>query len=123
MLNLELLYLTNQATQDQTDSEKLKNLEIERGIAMTEYYSRVYKDQYTPAHVDARTEIEKEQDTLESMIESKREATEVARKEAEALMKQTVPALQQLRSARQKILSIQERQLQAEKQLKAAQED
>ena len=117
------LYLTNQATQDQTDSEKLKNLAIERGIAMTEYYSRVYKDQYTPAHVDARTEIEKEQDTLESMIESKREATEVARKEAEALMKQTVPALQQLRSARQKILSIQERQLEAEKQLKAAQED
>ena len=117
------LYLTNQATQDQTDSEKLKNLAIERGIAMTEYYSRVYKDQYTPAHVDARTEIEKEQDTLESMIDSKREATEVARKEAEALMKQTVPALQQLRSARQKILSIQERQLEAEKQLKAAQED
>jgi hypothetical protein len=117
------IYGVTQATEDQVDVEKLKNLEIQRGIAMTEYYSRVYKDQYTPAHIDARTEIEKEQDTLESMIESKREATEVARKEAEALMKQTVPALQQLRSARQKILSIQERQIEAEKQLKAAQED
>lgn len=117
------IYGVTQATEDQVDSEKLKNLEVQRGIAMTEYYSRVYKDQYTPAHIDARTEIEKEQDTLESMIESKREATEVARKEAEALMKQTVPALQQLRSARQKILSIQERQIEAEKQLKAAQED
>ena len=117
------IYGVTQATEDQVDSEKLKNLAIQRGIAMTEYYSRVYKDQYTPAHIDARTEIEKEQDSLESMIDSKREATEVARKEAEALMKQTVPALQQLRSARQKILSIQERQIEAEKQLKAAQED
>ena len=117
------LYGTSKATKEQEAREKAKNIAIERGIAMTEYYSRVYKDQYTPAHVDARTEIEKEQDTLESMIESKREATEVARKEAEALMKQTVPALQQLRSARQKILSIQERQIEAEKQLKAAQED
>ena len=111
------------ATKDQEAQEKAKNIALQRGIAMTEHYSRIYKEQYTPAHVDARTEIEKEQDTLESMIESKREATEVARKEAEALMKQTVPALQQLRSARQKILNIQERQLEAEKALKKAQED
>ena len=106
-----------------TKEEKALEIQQQRNAAMAEHYANVYKQSYIPVSIDARTEIEKEQDTLESMIETKREATEVARKEAEALMKETVPALQQLRSARQKILSIQERQIEAEKALKKAQEE
>ncbi len=106
-----------------TKEEKALEIQQQRNAAMAEHYARIYKQSYIPVSIDARTEIEKEQDQLESMIETKREATEVARKEAEALMKETVPALQQLRSARQKILSIQERQIEAEKALKKAQEE
>jgi len=114
---------TSSYLQEQEAREKAKNIALQRGIAMTEYYSRIYKDQYTPAHVDARTEIEKEQDMLTNLISEQQEATRVAKEEAEAIQKDLLPNLSSLLSARDRITSILDREKAATKALQSAKED
>ena len=114
---------TSAALEEQEAREKAKNIAIQRGIAMTEYYSRIYKDQYTPAHVDARTEIEKEQDMLTNLISEQQEASRVAREEAEAIQKDLIPSLSSLQSARSSITAILDREKSATRALQQAKED
>ena len=84
----DALQFTSFAVQQETDAEKALNIQQQRSAAMVEHYAKIYRQQYTPAHVDARNEIEKEEDMLQDMIKTTQEASRVAREEAEAIYKE-----------------------------------
>ena len=115
--------IVTDATEEYTDKEKAKNKQVFYGAAMAEHYSKIYRAQFTPAHVDARTEIEKEEDMLQEMIRTQQEATRVAKEEAEAIQKDLLPNLSSLLSARDRITAILDREKAATNDLKRAKED
>ena len=115
--------LVTDQTEEYTDKEKLKNIEQQRSAAMAEHYAKIYRAQFTPAVVDARTAIEKEDDMLKEMIKTTQEASRVAREEAEAIQKDLLPNLNSLLSARDRITAILDREKSATKALQRAKED
>ena len=115
--------LVTDATKDYTDKEKIKNIEQQRSADMAEHYAKIYRAQFTPAIVDARNEIEKEDDMLKEMITTTREASRVAKEEAEAIQKDLLPNLNSLLSARDRITAILDKEKSATKALQRAKED
>jgi len=115
--------IVTDATKEYTDKEKIKNAHQRRSAEMAEHYAKIYRAQFTPAVVDARNEIEKEEDMLQDMIRTQQEATKVAKEEAEAIQKDLLPNLSSLMSARDRITSILEREKSATRDLKQAKED
>lgn len=115
--------LVTDATKEYTDKEKIKNIHQQRSAEMAEHYSKIYRAQFTPAVVDARTEIQKEQDALMDLIPERREAMRVAKEEAEAIQKDLLPNLSSLMSARDRITAILDREKAATNDLKRAKQD
>lgn len=115
--------LVTDASKEYVDQEKLKNINQQRSADMAEHYAKIYKAQFTPAVIDARNEIEKEDDMLKEMIATTQEASRVAREEAEAIQKDLIPNLSALQSARSTITAILDREKSATRALQQAKED
>lgn len=116
-------YGTASAAENMVARERATNIAMARGIAMAEHYANIYKRDLNPSRVDGRNAIQREEDELQGLIKTTREAARVAREEAEAIQKDLIPNLSALQSARNSIIAIQQREASATKALKRAKEE
>jgi predicted nucleic acid-binding Zn-ribbon protein len=114
---------TASVAKELTDRERALEIQEQRSAAMAQHYADIYKNQLTPARVDGRNEIAREQDMLDGLIAKTQDAARVAREEAEAIQKDLIPNLSSLQSARSSITAILDREKSATRALQQAKED
>lgn len=114
---------TASVAKELTDRERALEIQEQRNAAMAQHYADVYRNELTPARIDGRNEIAREQDMLDGLITKTQDAARVAREEAEAIQKDLIPNLSSLQSARSTITAILDREKSATRALQQAKED
>jgi len=112
----------SEAIFEEAKQQKALELQMARSLAMDAFYLAIHKDRLK-ASIDLQPELQNEDDMIGNLILSNQANAEAMRNQAEEIQNSLLPNLSALVSARNRLISIQEREENATKNLTKAKTD